>query len=464
MLTARRFTSRATASTLERLEAASSNARPIGLRETHRGAVRAIQSALADLSQTYLLQVQVDGMFGSRTGAAVEAFQRDYGLYADGFVGRQTMTQLDVLYSGDVIRTPVGMSLHVGVNTLDGGHYGPEVTELASCVNDAKAMLTLAERLGYTGSVLADGEATVANVTAGIRAAADALFSGDVFLFTYSGHGGQIQNTSSDDEPDGMDETLCLYDRMLVDDELHMLLGEFRSGVRVFMVFDSCHSATAAKGKRLVAVARKAIIDARTKGLEGLLKDTSADLAHVPVTKESIEDGEPPVEKRSAEPLTNEQLAEALADELNTDDLKPAGSELSTQSKAIIELFAELEGDAALGRDKLLMPWESPYKGDNRALYDTVRHVVGPKETAVLEAKILSLAACLDSQTTLAGNVLSEFTSNLMTVWGEGKYDGDSEQLVARMKQLGSQNGAVPTLLTYGAGGSALAYERPFAI
>jgi hypothetical protein len=49
-------------------------------------------------------------------------------------------------------------------------------------------------------------------------------------------------------------------------------------------------------------------------------------------------------------------------------------------------------------------------------------------------------------------------------VWGDGKYDGDGEQLIARLKQLGSHNGAVPTLLTYGTGGSALAYERPFAI
>lgn len=403
-------------------------------------------------------------MYGSRTAAAVEAFQRDYGLYADGFVGRQTMTQLDVIYSGDVIRTPTGMSLHVGVNVLDASHYGDEVAELASCVNDAEAMLTLAERLGYTGSVLANEDASVANVTAGIRATAAALFSGDVFLFSFSGHGGQIPNTNSDDEPDGMDETLCLYDRMLVDDELHMLLGEFRAGVRVFLVFDSCHSATAAKAKQLVEVSRKAIKDIRIKDLEGSLTRVDVDLATVPVTKQDIHSDEPP-EVRSAEPLTKEQLDAALADELNTDDLKPAEEPaLSHQSKEIIELFADLEADAGLGLSKLLLPWETPYKGANTALYDTVRNVVGPKEMAVLEAKVASFAACLDSQTTLAGNVLSEFTSNLMTVWGNGKYDDNSERLIARLKQLGSQNGAVPTLMTYGTGGSALAYERPFAI
>ena len=468
MLTAKRFTSRTTASTLDRLEAAASNARPIGLRESHRGAVRTIQSSLADISETYLLQAQVDGLFGARTAAAVEAFQRDYGLFADGSVGRQTITQLDLIYSSPVTRTPGGMSLHVGVNIVDTSHYDPGPAELDSCVNDAKAMLKIAERLGYSGSVLANEDATVANISAGIRAAAGALFPGDVFLFSFSGHGGQIPNTSSDDEPDGMDETLCLYDRMLIDDELYNVLGEFRAGVRVFLVFDSCHSASAAKGKELVAAVGKAITDAKMKDLEGSLKHADADLLTVPVTKQPV-DGDKPADEdpqfRSAEPLTKEQLDAAVADELNTDDLRPPNeSELSPQSKEVIGLFADLEADAASGKSKLLQRWETPYKGENRALYDAVRNVVGPKEMTALEAKVVSLAACLDSQTTLAGSVLSEFTSNLKTVWGDGKYDGDSEQLIARLRQFGSGNGAIATLMTYGTGGSAIAYERPFAI
>jgi metacaspase-1 len=464
MLTARRFTSRTTASTLERLEAAATNAQPIGVRETHRSAVRAIQSALADLSDLYLIQEQVDGLFGPRTAAAVEAFQRDYGLYADGWIGRQTMAQLDVIYSGDVVRTPKGVSLHVGVNTVDTGHYGGGVAELQSCVNDAEAMQTLAERLGYRTSLVADQDATAANVTAAIRASADSLFSGDVFLFSFSGHGGQIPNTSADEEPDGMDETLCLYDRMLVDDELHMLLGEFRTGVRVFLVFDSCHSATAAKGKQLVMVSHKAIKEVKVQDLEGSLDYADIDLATVPVTKQRIDSDELP-EFRSAEPLSRDQLDSALADELNTDDLRPAaGQQLSPQSKQAIQLFADLAADAATGRSKLLLPWETPYKGANKALYDTIRNVVGPKEMASVEAKVASFAACLDSQTTLAGNVLSEFTSNVMTVWGDGHYDDSSEQFIQTLKQLGSANGAVPVLMTYGSGGSALTYERPFAI
>ena len=40
-----------------------------------------------------LLVAEIDGYYGPRTAQAVEAFQRDYGLIADGMVGKQTLTQ-----------------------------------------------------------------------------------------------------------------------------------------------------------------------------------------------------------------------------------------------------------------------------------------------------------------------------------------------------------------------------------
>src|SRR5688572_11991984 len=95
MLNAHRFTAVPTQDCRDRLDAALANERPIARGEKNRAAVVAIQYALADLSRGYLLAAEVDGFFGPRTQAAVEAFQRDYGLVADGMVGRQTITQLD---------------------------------------------------------------------------------------------------------------------------------------------------------------------------------------------------------------------------------------------------------------------------------------------------------------------------------------------------------------------------------
>ena len=54
--------------------------------------VRALQSHLKDLGYN----VSVDGDFGPGTMRAVQEFQRDQGLAADGVVGAQTAAQIDL--------------------------------------------------------------------------------------------------------------------------------------------------------------------------------------------------------------------------------------------------------------------------------------------------------------------------------------------------------------------------------
>jgi hypothetical protein len=79
-----------------------------------------------------------------------------------------------------------------------------------------------------------------------IRNASKTLNSGDIFMLNYSGHGGQVPDLQ-DDEPDGLDETWCLYNGQLVDDEHYLLLGEFAKGIRILSFSDSCHSGTMLK-------------------------------------------------------------------------------------------------------------------------------------------------------------------------------------------------------------------------
>jgi lysophospholipase L1-like esterase len=138
-----------------------------------------------------------------------------------------------------------GMSLHVGVDKVDPAHYAGWDGALKSCENDAKAMARLAKSRGFETKTLLTSEATRAAVIAGIKEAAAELKAGDMFLFSVSGHGGRIPDFNQDEDHDGdekMDETLCLHDFQLADDELYMLWGEFRAGVRVLMVTDTCHS------------------------------------------------------------------------------------------------------------------------------------------------------------------------------------------------------------------------------
>lgn len=135
-----------------------------------------------------------------------------------------------------------GISLHVGLNRIDPGHYGTD-GRLAGAENDATAMQRLAASLGYQTSVLLTAAARADAVLAEIRDAAAQLVAGDTFLITYAGHGAQIPD-DNDDEGDQKDETWCVYDRMISDDELYASWGHFRAGVLVVTVSDSCHSGT----------------------------------------------------------------------------------------------------------------------------------------------------------------------------------------------------------------------------
>ena len=138
------------------------------------------------------------------------------------------------------------VSLHIGLNRVDASAYNGWDGALAGCINDARDMEAIADSLGYASTLLTDAQATSDGVIEAIGRTARQLVDGDIFVLTYSGHGGQVPDANGD-EPDGMDETWVLYDRMLVDDEIYGLLSHFPAGVRIFVLSDSCHSGTVLK-------------------------------------------------------------------------------------------------------------------------------------------------------------------------------------------------------------------------
>jgi hypothetical protein len=142
-----------------------------------------------------------------------------------------------------------GRSLHVGLNFVDPRRYGGWDGELEACEFDARDMEDLALGRDISASVLLTRQATRSRVLAGVAAAAKALRAGDFFLLTYSGHGAQVPDVSNE-EADGMDETWCLWDGELIDDEIYRALAAFRAGVRVVVLSDSCHSGTVVRAPR----------------------------------------------------------------------------------------------------------------------------------------------------------------------------------------------------------------------
>ena len=140
------------------------------------------------------------------------------------------------------------LSLHLGLNSVSAAAYSGWDGPLSACEFDAADMAAIAKSRGMTPTVLRTKKATRARFLAAVRGAAKTLKKGDFFFLTFSGHGGQVRDANGD-EPDRKDETWCLYDGQLVDDELYVELGRFAAGVRILVLSDSCHSGTVTRAR-----------------------------------------------------------------------------------------------------------------------------------------------------------------------------------------------------------------------
>ncbi|NMO14492.1 caspase family protein [Pyxidicoccus fallax] len=161
-----------------------------------------------------------------------------------------------------------GYSLNIGLNSVDPAHYAGWDGALLACEADAEDMelIARAQDFGTVRKVLTR-EATRERIVKELDEAAQVLQPGDLFLLTYSGHGGQLPDRNND-EVDAQDETWVLYDGELIDDEIYVALSKLRQDVRVLMFSDSCHSGT---------VSRMAYAALRNSGSLEMLADTVQD-------------------------------------------------------------------------------------------------------------------------------------------------------------------------------------------
>lgn len=118
-------------------------------------------------------------------------------------------------------------------------------SDLQGCADDARRM---AQAFAVTGAmaqtdmvVLTDHQATVSAVSGAIRQLGARATQQDVFVFFYSGHGGQVTEVRRGNEIDGQDETILLQDGTIRDDEMDALLDDINSDTTLFAL-DSCHS------------------------------------------------------------------------------------------------------------------------------------------------------------------------------------------------------------------------------
>ena len=141
-------------------------------------------------------------------------------------------------------------ALILGVSKVNPQYYAGWEGKLKQPEQDALSFKMIADEYGFSSTMMLTEEVTRDNVILSIRNTSSIIDANDLFLIYYSGHGGQIPAAEDDDEPDGLSETWCLYDRCLIDKELSVLWGEFKKGAKIVFISDSCHSETVAIGNK----------------------------------------------------------------------------------------------------------------------------------------------------------------------------------------------------------------------
>ena len=277
------------------------------------------------------------------------------------------------------------VSLHIGLNTVSASAYGGWTGPLASCEFDANDLAALARAQGIKASVLLTKKGTRANTLAGIRAAAKSLRAGDLFFLTYSGHGGQVPDVTGD-EADKQDETWCLYDGQLIDDELYFELSRFAAGVRILVLSDSCHSGT-------VTRARPPSTDAASGTARSKMMP--------------IEVGRRVYAQH-----------QAFYDKLQNDVAKSAGKASVADPDAVLSNLSVSGG--------------------------RVNAIVRK-----FKAAVILISGCQDNQTSMDGDQNGAFTAQLLQVWNLGAYQGNYASFHAAIR-AGMSAAQTPNLYLLG--------------
>ena len=150
-----------------------------------------------------------------------------------------------------ITKPPADMAGTGGIKkaVLIGINYTNTENELYGCVNDAMNLKNmLKSKYNYKEEnikTILNEEATRQTILQEITALVKEASKGDSLFLSYSGHGVSTTDRNGDEE-DGKDELLVTSDNYgIFDDELKEILDtHLQEGVKLFALFDNCHSGT----------------------------------------------------------------------------------------------------------------------------------------------------------------------------------------------------------------------------
>jgi hypothetical protein len=137
----------------------------------------------------------------------------------------------------------INYALIVGIN-----YIGTNV-ELRGCINDATNIKEFVSARGCDKILMMTDKEPIKptknNILTGLRFLLSNIKDGESAMFYYSGHGTNVNDTTSD-ETDGKDECLFSLDgKTIIDDELNAIIkNNLKPNATLFILCDCCNSGT----------------------------------------------------------------------------------------------------------------------------------------------------------------------------------------------------------------------------
>jgi hypothetical protein len=308
-----------------------------------------------------------------------------------------------------------GFSLHIGLNGVDASKYNGWPGTLAGCVNDANAMQTICSSQGFTTQMLLNGDATADAILGAIGQAAYNLQSGETFVLSYSGHGGQVPDTTGS-SPNGLDDTWVAYDRMVLGHELYNLWGQFAANVRIEVYSDSCHSGTVIRDLFMPSGGVR-WLTSKTRAIPIFPSDGSSKFGSVfgPAFKAASKDA-----PRAA----------------------PSAGVAVRSTRAIPPAIAL----AVFERDQ--------------AMYEAAQWT---RKRGDITCSVILISGCQDNQESQDGQNNGLFTEKLLSVWDNGNFSGTLPQFHQSIVAL-MPSSQTPNYFTVGADDDVFTNSRPLTI
>lgn len=131
----------------------------------------------------------------------------------------------------------------IGINKYSKEYYGDGIEDLLGCITDAFKFEKFLKSMNAEITMHLDNKATVQEFYIQMEYYASIMESGDILYLMESRHGTKIKDYSGD-EKSGYDSAMCLYNGLVLDDEVRILLAQFKDGVEIINFNDACENGT----------------------------------------------------------------------------------------------------------------------------------------------------------------------------------------------------------------------------